>query len=257
MGGAPTHPFSVEGKRALVTGGAGGLGREIGRLLHRMGSRVALLDRNQAALERVVKGWEPGPETAVVTADVLAVPQLRRGLRTLEKRWGGLDLLVASHGIALRGPARTLPDTAWERVIATNLTGTFLVCRESLPLLERGSDPAIVVLSSVYSLIGGTERVAYSASKGGLDALVRSLAAELGPRGIRVNAVNPGFIRTPMTRGYSRDRATLDAFRKLAPLGRLGDPEDVAGAVLFLLSPASSFITGACLPIDGGRFLGK
>lgn len=222
------------------------------------GAKVTLLDRDPRALTRVSQEVaESGYRVLCVEADVLRPVEVRRAVRQSVRTFGGLDLLVAGAGIADRGTVEEVDLPRWKKVLETNLTGTYAICREAFPFLRVGREPAVVAISSVYSLIGGVGRSAYSASKGGMDALVRSLAAEGAPAGIRVNAVNPGYIRTPMTAPYEKDRATMDFFRQVTPLGRLGEPEDVADAVLFLLSPAASFVTGVCLPIDGGRSLGR
>ncbi len=250
--------FRLDGRRALVTGGAGGIGKAIARRLLLAGAEVALLDRDLGALQRASQEFGTlGYRVLILAADVLRAAEVRRAVRRSVRTFGGLDLLVAAAGITDRGTAEEVDLPRWERVLDTNLTGTYSICREALPFLRRGHDPAVVAISSVYSLIGGVGRSAYSASKGGVDALVRSLAAEGAPAGIRVNAVNPGYIRTPMTEPYEKDRTAMDFFRQATPLGRLGEPEDVADAVLYLLSPASSFVTGVCLPIDGGRSLGR
>ncbi len=250
--------FRLEGRRALITGGAGGIGRAIAWRLVLAGAAVTLVDRDPRALRRVTEEIEQeGYRSLGLRADVLRPTEIRQTVRRSVRAFGGLDLLVAAAGITDRGTAEEVDLPRWERVLQTNLTGTYTLCREAFPFLRQGKDPAVVAISSVYSLIGGVGRSAYSASKGGVDALVRSLAAEGAPAGIRVNAVNPGYIRTPMTAPYEKDPASLEFFRQVTPLRRLGEPEDVADAVLFLLSPAASFVTGVCLPIDGGRSLGR
>ncbi len=257
-GRALPERFRLEGQRALITGGAGGIGRAIARRLLLAGAEVTLVDRDPRALKRVTREIGTGGYRALgLEADVLRPADVRRAVRRSVRTFGGLDLLVAGAGITDRGTAEEVDLPRWERVLKTNLTGTYTICREAFPFLRQGRGPAVVAISSVYSLIGGVGRSAYSASKGGVDALVRSLAAEGAPAGIRVNAVNPGYIRTPMTEPYEKDPASMEFFRQVTPLRRLGDPEDVADAVLFLLSPAASFVTGVCLPIDGGRSLGR
>lgn len=173
------------------------------------------------------------------------------------KALGGIDIVVNAAGVTAKGDIATTDAGAFRRLIETNLIGTFLVCHEAIPYLRRAQDAAIVSISSVYSLIGGRDRTAYSASKGGLDALTRSMAADLAKDGIRVNAVNPGFIRSPMTAPSLRDARAMRFFRSATPLPRLGIPQDVADAILYLSAPASGFVTGICLALDGGRALGR
>jgi NAD(P)-dependent dehydrogenase (short-subunit alcohol dehydrogenase family) len=247
--------FRLDGRRALITGGAGGIGRAIAQRLLFAGASVALLDRDPRTLQRVSERF--GDRVVPLVGDVLRPAEVRRAVHRAVDALGGLDLLVAAAGIADRGTAEEVDLHRWRKVLDINLTGTYTIYREALPYLRQGRDPAVVAISSVYSLIGGAGRSAYSASKGGVDALVRSLAAEGAPAGVRVNAVNPGYIRTPMTEPYEKDPATMAFFRQVTPLPRLGEPEDVADAVLYLLSPAASFVTGVCLPIDGGRSLGR
>ncbi len=250
--------FRLDGRRALVTGAAGGIGEAVARTFLGAGASLALVDRDDKRLRSLVRslsGTTPAPIT--VRADVTRSADVRRAVRAAVEGLGGLDVLVNAAGVTAKGSIATTDPATWRALLDINLTGTFLVCHESVPYLRRSVGAAIVTISSVYSLIGGRDRAAYSASKGGLDALTRSMAADLASDGVRVNSVNPGFIRSPMTEPSLRDPKAMRFFRSATLLPRLGEPQDVADAVLYLASPASGFVTGVSLALDGGRALGR
>ncbi len=219
---------------------------------------MALVDRDGTRLRKLARSLS-GPTPAPVTAraDVTRSADVARAVRAAAEGLGGLDIVVNAAGVTAKGSVATTDPETWRALLDINLTGTFRVCHESVPYLRRSVDGSIVTVSSVYSLIGGRDRAAYSASKGGLDALTRSMAADLASDGIRVNSVNPGFIRSPMTEPSLRDPKAMRFFRSATLLPRLGEPQDVADAVLYLASPASGFVTGVCLALDGGRALGR
>ncbi len=251
--------FRLEGRRTLLTGAAGGIGEAIAHTFREAGSALALVDVDGARLRSLLRSLtaSPGPPVSSIRADVTRERDVARAVREAAAKLGGIDIVVNAAGITSKGDVTSTDPAAWRRLLDINVTGTFLTCHEAVPYLRRARGGAIVTISSVYSLIGGRDRAAYSTSKGALDALTRSMAADLAKDGIRVNAVNPGFIHSPMTEGSLQDPKAMRFFRSATPLRRLGDPQDVADAILYFAAPASRFVTGVCMALDGGRALGR
>jgi meso-butanediol dehydrogenase/(S,S)-butanediol dehydrogenase/diacetyl reductase len=241
---------------ALVTGGGSGIGSAIARALARDGYDVCVTGRRMDALERVA-GEIGGLAVAADSTDPAAVEQ---AVASAVARFGGLHALVCNAGSGASGTVAEQTPERWERVIATNLTGTFLMCRAALPhLLEsRGS---IVTVASLAGLRAGPASAAYCASKAGVIQLTRCMALDHGPVGVRANCVCPGWIRTPMAdgemdelgakRGTDREGAYALAVAEV-PAQRAGEAEEVAEAVAWLASPASSYVNGAVITVDGG-----
>jgi meso-butanediol dehydrogenase / (S,S)-butanediol dehydrogenase / diacetyl reductase len=236
------------GRRALVTGAGSGIGEAIARGLHAEGAEVVLADR---AGDRVAAlAGELGERAEARTLDV-------RDEDAVAGATGGLDVLANVAGI---GSTTSAPDTAldvWEDVFAVNARGTFLCCKHAIPgMIERGGG-AIVNMGSVAGLVGLRNRAAYCASKGAVIALTRALAIDHVGDGIRVNAVCPGTVDSPWVRRLVEDVGeSLDALRARQPMGRLGTPDEIAQAVLYLASDAAAFVTGSALVIDGGLTAG-
>ncbi|HXF74230.1 MAG TPA: SDR family NAD(P)-dependent oxidoreductase [Actinomycetota bacterium] len=241
-----------EGRRALVTGGASGIGLATARLLREEGSAVALLDRAEAALRRAAEELSAEGVVADVS-DPAAVPASVE--RAADALGGPVDVLVNAAGIYRIAPALDLRPEGWDEVLDVNLRGSFLVAREvARRLREARRGGAVVNVSSIAGLIAdaGEPAAHYAASKAGVLALTRQLAAEWAPFGIRVNAVCPGVIRTPMLRLMDDPEAGHAYLQARVPLRRLGEPEEVAAAVAFLASEEASYVTGAFLVVDGG-----
>ncbi|HMN99705.1 MAG TPA: 3-oxoacyl-ACP reductase FabG [Miltoncostaeaceae bacterium] len=237
---------------ALVTGASRGIGAACAVALAGRGFDVGLTyatDRDGAeATAAAVRG--AGRRAHVRRAEARDTADAAGVVAEVEEALGPLDALVANAGITRDGPAVRMDAEAWTAPIAINLTGTMATMRAALRGMLRRRGGSIVALSSVVGVQGNAGQVNYAASKAGIIGLVKALAREAGPRGVRVNAVAPGFIRTRLT-DVLTDAHTQGLLGATA-LGRLGDPEDVAGPVAFLCSPESSFITGTCLAVDGG-----
>ena len=239
--------FDLGGRVALVTGGARGIGEAYVRALHAAGARVVVADILDEAGTALVA--QLGERTGFVHLDVTEEGQWDAAVRDVIETFGALDVLVNNAGIANAAPIEHFTLAKWNAVIGVNLTGVFLGCRAVVPQMKAQGRGSIINISSVEGMRGSQGLHGYTASKFGVRGLSQSLAVELGPSGIRVNSVHPGYIRTEMTSRI--DPAHLDI-----PLGRPGDPEDVAGTIVFLASDASAFTTGAEFVVDGGMIAG-
>jgi len=238
---------------AVVTGAARGIGRSISVTLASEGYDLVLVDLDEP-YETSEEVEDAGGRAVSVVGDVALVDTALRALSACLEGFGRVDGLVNNAGISCIRRAEETSLEDWERVLAVNLTGPFLMCREvGREMLRRGNG-SIVNIASVAGILGISERVAYNASKHGLVGLTRTLAAEWGGRGVRVNAVCPGWVKTGMDERDQLTAGYTDAdIESRVPMGRFARPEDVAQAVAFLLDPArSSFINGVCLPVDGG-----
>ena len=241
----------LEGKTALITGGNSGIGFATARVFIQEGAKVAITGRDQATLDAAAK--ELGPNALAFRADV-ADPVAREQLFTkLRDKFGTLDIVFANAGIGGNTPVGSTEQQQFESIIDINVTSVFFTVQSALPLLRDGA--SIIFNGSVIASLGFPAYSAYAASKGAVVSMARSLAAELSPRNIRVNVVVPGPIRTPIWsrgRGDEAARALEPFLASTVPLGRMGEPEELAKAVLFLASSDSSFVQGSELFVDGG-----
>jgi 3-oxoacyl-[acyl-carrier protein] reductase len=236
-------PGSLEGKTALVTGASRGIGRAIALELGRAGAAVVLGYRSARDEAEEIAAEVDG---RVVQADI-ADPEQARGL---VEEAGEIDVLVNNAGVTRDGLIARMPDDDWRTVIETNLSGVFYTCRAAARGMMRRRSGAIANVSSIVGLRGNPGQTNYAAAKAGIVGFTKSLARELGSRGVRANVVAPGYITTALTDALPQE--ARDAMLAATPLGRLGDPEDVARAVRFLCSDEASFITGEVLLVDGG-----
>ncbi len=242
---------NLANQTALVTGAAQGLGRCIAQTLAAAGAKVACIDINAESLAETVAGIRAAGGTAEPLAcDVTQSDRVGEVVDQVVAMWGKLDILVNNAGVTRDNVLIRMKDEQWDLVLNINLRGTFLFTRAAARPMMKARRGRIINVASVSGLMGNPGQVNYSASKAGVIGLTRTVACELASRNITVNAVAPGFIATDMTAKLGEE--TLEAIRKEIPLGRLGEPQDVADAVLFLASDAASFITGHVLTIDGG-----
>jgi 2-deoxy-D-gluconate 3-dehydrogenase len=244
--------FDLSGRRALVTGGGGGIGRGLARALADAGAQVAVLGRSDSAKEAAA---ELGG--VAVRADLADRDELRRGFGEAVERLGGIDILVNSHGIGRPSAAVDHALADWDEVIEVNLTATFALCQLAAgPMLERGGGK-IVNIASLLSFQGGLRVSSYAASKGAIATLTMALANEWAPHGVNVNAIAPGYVKTQLNERIWRDDPERTAqITARIPAGRWAEPSDLAGAVVFLSSAASDYVHGAILVVDGG-WLGR
>jgi len=241
----------LSGQTAIVTGASQGIGRAIAVALGRCGARIACAARNAAKLEETVAAIREAGGTAEACAcDATDDASVRALVTRVAEEWGRLDILVNNAGITRDTLIPRMSDEHWDDVIRTNLRGTFLFTRAAARPMMQKRYGRIINISSVSGLKGNAGQANYSASKAAIIGLTRSVAMELASRGVTVNAVAPGFIETDMTAALGEQ--AQEEVKKHVPLKRLGAPEDIAAAVLYLASPAAGYVTGQVLVVDGG-----
>jgi 3-oxoacyl-[acyl-carrier protein] reductase len=241
----------LEAKKAIVTGGARGIGKEIVMMFLREGARVTFIDMNpsDSMEEMEQESRRHGGSVAYRKADVSKADEIQPAIEAIITEMQGVDILVNNAGITRDGLIFRMSVENWEKVISINLTSAFLICQVVARHMIKQRSGSIVNMASIVGVGGNAAQANYSASKAGLIGLTRSLAKEVGGRGVRVNAVAPGYIDTDMTRALPE--AARQAFLTQVALGRPGTPEDVARAVLFLASDLSSYVSGDVLRVDG------
>jgi NAD(P)-dependent dehydrogenase (short-subunit alcohol dehydrogenase family) len=246
--------FMLAGDVALVTGASGGLGAAIARGLARAGARLVLADQNMEGVHAVKEQIESaGGQAQAQRTDVTAAAEVAAAVDHALQTWGRLDTLVNCAGITLRQPALDFAEAEWDRIIAVNLKGTWLCCQAAGRVMIPQGHGRIINLASIGGLVGLPMSVAYCASKGGVVQLTRTLAVEWAPYGVTVNAIAPCTFETPMVqRVLDAEAAYRDRVVSRIPLGRMGQPEEIVGTVLYLATPASSMMTGHVIALDGG-----
>jgi NAD(P)-dependent dehydrogenase (short-subunit alcohol dehydrogenase family) len=246
--------FRTEGRRALVTGGASGLGRVIATALAEAGADVAVASRTRDACDKAASEIEAatGRRTCAFSADVTVASDVERLVREVEGAIGELDILVNNAGINIRGAADQLTEADWDAVVDTNLKGPFLCARAVGPGMARRGWGRIINLASILGVVALPGRAPYASAKAGVINLSRVLALEWAGTGVTVNALCPGVFGTEMNRQLLDDPVKYQEFVRRIPMGRWGELHELAGAALFLASDASSYVTGSCLFVDGG-----
>lgn len=247
--------FSLKGKRALVTGGAQGLGLSIAEAFCAAGASVALADVNAGAVETAAAELrEQGANAVGLVCDVSKEEQVIQLIQDAAANMGGLDVVVANAGVSVRAPAEEMTLEQWNRVIDIDLKGVFLCDREAGRYMLANGGGSIINMSSIIGIIANTTGNSnYAAAKGGVSSLTKVLAVEWAQRGVRVNAIAPAQTATKLIEGLMRDNPdTRKYFEAHIPMGRLGKPSEIASAAVFLASDATSFITGQTIAVDGG-----
>jgi A-factor type gamma-butyrolactone 1'-reductase (1S-forming) len=247
-------PGVLAGRVALVTGGGSGIGRATAELFAEQGAAVIVADVSETGEESAAAITAAGGEATFVRTDVSAEADVAAVVRAAESRYGALDAAFNNAGIgAPRAPFEELDAAGWDRMMAVNLRGVWLCMKHELATMVPLGRGTIVNTASVAGVVGTAGLASYTAAKHGVVGLTRTAAVEHGPNGVRVNAVAPGFTRTPMVKDVTDDPTIdLQLLLAAAPLGRMAEPREIAEAVLWLTSPASSFVTGHVLVADGG-----
>ena len=251
----------LEGKVALVSGCASGIGRAVALLFVRHGACLVGIDRDRGPGEELIREIEEqGGRALLVSGDVADAGRCEEAVRTATRAFGGLDILVNNAGMILRKSVVEMSEEQWDRVMAVNVKSVFLLSKFAAPVLMARGGGAIVNVASGWGLVGGRKAAVYCASKGAVVQLTRAMALDFAPHNIRVNCICPGDTDTAMLRTEAAELGEpLDAFLDAArdrPLGRVGRPPEIAEAALFLASGAASFVTGATLVVDGGGLAG-
>ena len=242
--------LDLSGQVALITGASRGIGRAMAGVFAQAGAKLALVARTVGPLEEVAAGLRHLTEILVLSADVADEAQVNRVMQQIVEIWGRVDILINNAGLISFGPITQVEPVDWERIIGANLTGAYLCSRAVAPLMMQQKSGRIINIASISAQTGGVSAgVHYAASKGGLVSMTKTLARDLAPFEITVNAIAPGQIDA------DPDLLTPEARQRILsmiPLGRLGEPKEIAYAALFLASPMAAYITGATLDVNGG-----
>jgi 3-oxoacyl-[acyl-carrier protein] reductase len=249
--------LGLKDRVALVTGGSRGIGRAVVALFASCGAHVVVnyVSNQAAAVETVNMAQGQGVKAFAVQADVSQLDQAERLLKQTVEHFGRLDFLICNAGIWEGAPVEAISEELWNKTLEINLKGTWSACRAAVPLMKQQGFGRIVIVSSTAGQRGEAKFSNYAASKGGQISFTKSLAPELGPFGINVNCVAPGWVQTEMTTEALGDTATSESIKKGSPLGRVATPEEIAGPIAFLCSAWANHITGEVLNVNGGSVL--
>jgi 2-deoxy-D-gluconate 3-dehydrogenase len=245
--------FSLKGKVALVTGGNGGIGLGIALGLAAAGADIVIAARNrEKTAEAASRLQSLGRRVLEIECDVQSRSDIEATVAAAERELGGVDVLVNNAGIAAGGPPQAINEDVWQRVLDTNLKAALVFAQACYPLMVRRGGGKVINIGSEYAIFGSPTVLPYSVSKGGVVQLTKSLAIAWAKDNIQVNCIIPGWVRTDMTSAIMRNEAVYRRIVERTPAGRFAEPEEMAGAAVFLASRASDFITGQSLPVDGG-----
>ncbi|MCF3630800.1 SDR family oxidoreductase [Thalassospiraceae bacterium LMO-SO8] len=253
-----TTMFDLTGKVALITGSSRGIGKAIAEAYARQGAKVVITSRKLDACEAVAdainqENYDDPGEAMAAACNVSDADQLKSLVERVKAEWGRIDVLVCNAAVnPYHGPMSGIDDGAWEKILQVNVTNVLKLCNMVLPDMAARRDGAVILISSVGGLKGSLNLGAYAVSKAADMQLARNLAIEWGPHNIRANAIAPGLIKTDFARALWEDPEARARAEAAYPLGRLGEPEDIAGMAILLASDAGSFITGQTLVVDGG-----
>ena len=229
----------------FITGGAHGIGRATAEAYAARGAKICILDRADIK--------DAPPDWVCLKGSATSAEDTEKALAEMDRRWGGVDVAFANAGMAANKPSLDLTEAEWQAVLDLNLTGVFLTCQAAGRRMVEQKSGLILATSSIYGLTAGARRAAYTATKAAVANLVRTLAIEWGPYGVRVNAISPGYVETDMLLSLvQRGTLSTDKMKARTPLPRLGRPQDIAAMAAFLGSPGAAWINGAVIPVDGG-----
>ncbi len=247
-------PFDLSGKVAVVTGSSRGIGRASAELLAKLGAKVVVSSRKADACEEVAKGIrDAGGEALVIPCNISRRNEVEGLIDGATRHYGKIDILVCNAAVnPYYGPLLDITDEAFDKIMGSNVKSNVWLCARAIPQMAERGNGSVVIISSIGGLRGSTVIGAYGISKAADFALCRSLAGEWGPKGVRVNCIAPGLVKTDFARALWEDEALLKRRTATTPLRRIGEPHEIAGAVAYLGSDASTFMTGQTIVIDGG-----
>lgn len=251
--------FDLSGKVAVVTGSSRGIGRAIAERMAEHGAKVVVSSRKLDACEEVVKAIKAqGGEAIALACNISRKEDLQKLVDDTVSHWGGIDVLVCNAAVnPYYGPSLNMPDDAYDKVMNNNVRSNFWLCNMTLPQMAQRGGGSVIIISSIAGLLGSTTLGVYGLSKAADMALARNLCAEWGPKNIRANCIAPGLVRTDFAKALWDDPKIYEQTVKLYPLRRIGEPDEIAGAAVFLAGPSGSFMTGQTLVIDGGGVVGR
>jgi NAD(P)-dependent dehydrogenase (short-subunit alcohol dehydrogenase family) len=247
-------PFDLTGKVAVVTGSSRGIGRSSAELLAKLGAKVVISSRKADACEAVADGIrKSGGDAHVIACNISRQAEVQALISGATKHYGKVDILVCNAAVnPYYGPLLDITDEAFDKIMGSNVKSNIWLCAQAIPQMAERGNGSVVIVSSIGGLRGSTVIGAYGISKAADFSLCRSLAGEWGPKGVRVNCVAPGLVKTDFARALWEDEERLKRRCATTPLRRIGEPDEIAGAVAYLSSDASSFMTGQTIVVDGG-----